>query len=97
MSIRDQRPPWLQWTPEERLDHVAGQLEALQGFFAALVATHPDVTSLAAVFTDAGNRQEARAIGGEMSEKYVEGQDLMRRHIQAYLDEKRDMELAKLR
>lgn len=96
MPIPNTEPKWLQWTPEERIDNLAGQVEALYALLRGLIASHPDVTALRTVFLGGGQLQAALALNSPMSERFIEGQDLTRSRVSALLEEKRQFEIHRL-
>lgn len=96
MAMQNSRPDWLQWTPEERIDHLAGQLEATFAFFRAIIGSHPDLPTLAQIYLPSIEHMDAKALASEMSEKFVDGHAYSRGRIERLLLEKREVERKRL-
>jgi hypothetical protein len=73
----------------DRLHHLAGEVSALRAFAKAVIASHPDVTSLAAEFERLTENQIALSVGETVFDPYLEGQratiDDLRGNVDAQL------------
>lgn len=73
----------------DRLHHLAGEVSALRAFAIAVIASHPDLPSLAAEFERLSENQLALSAGETVLDAYFEGQratiDDLRDNVDAQL------------
>jgi hypothetical protein len=57
-----------------KLEHLGGQVNALLGFTAALIQSHPEPDKFFAVFLRSAELQETLALNASVSEDFLKGQ-----------------------
>lgn len=65
----------------EKIDFLAGNIDALLAFVSAVIRTHHDRDSLAQAFTTSQERQTAVALNTQASDQYIAGQQSMRERL----------------
>lgn len=65
----------------EKLHHLAGEVNALMAFIAAVISTHPNIHALSEEFHRLSETQEAVSLPISVSEHFLEGQAERRENI----------------